>query len=181
MKKPKSITSIVTLLICALLTACASPGKSEPWYLGTFTGEMPDAGGKNLIKVTCTSEATCEVHFLNPTAKSPEIAKTTTSKAIGIELQNNNLLSGREILKTDPAQYQNRHEGALLTQLKPIFESTAKFTDCKSIGDMLSFCLLSGGEIRKPIPILAMITMKGSCGKSAFCAYYFMPLAKDQK
>jgi hypothetical protein len=180
-----ALMRVLCLGLLLVLSACGTVEvePSLPWYVGEFHGSKSQ-DGKILpqMSVSCERDKPCAVYTKQAGAspKTTEILINKPPIKLGIDIPNNNLEITRRAVSDRPALYQDSNFGPLLTPLRSVLESQAKFAECVDLDDTEAFLLCSLSTDPKAIKsvMLLAITMNGACGNLPFCAYYFVPLER---
>jgi hypothetical protein len=136
--------------------------------------------------VTCTNDLACETTIEVVGAPQSQRHSERTSKATvrrEVDIANNNLNYTRNHLKIHPDAILSQKDGASLLSIQSVLESPNTLTECIDVSTAqrteFLLCKLSIEISSQPSALLLLNTMNSSCGKSAFCAYYFIPMYRQ--
>nr|WP_295786538.1 hypothetical protein [Rhodoferax sp.] len=176
---------IALLTIFVFLTGCAAVPPQAPWFEGHFTASYADARSTSDFAIACSAVPDCEttIEELTPRKTAPQKIVSKGARRVDLDVLNNTLQAVRAAVVVTPKLYEHTNDGPLLRRLRPLLESSSKFTECLGVapdgGDSIALCRLGSGA--QAAPVLLFSTMKPACAdNSAFCAYYLLPLARHQ-
>jgi hypothetical protein len=175
---------IAPLTVVAFLCGCAAVAPPAPWFSGQFTARYADARSTSHFSVTCTLNVDCEITIQETTPRktAPQKISSKNVQRISVDILNNKLQAVRAAVKADPKLYLDENDGPLLRGLRPVIESSGKFSECLGVapggGDSIALCIHA--DDKQQVPVLLFVTMKSACAKGPFCAYYLMPLAPQK-
>ena len=164
-------------------SGAVSPEASN-WFVGEFVGEMRQGTVIDHWSLKCRLGEKCALAIKQ--GARPDAPDTMLPMKLPVqretEIPNNNLNGTRQAVREKPELYQDKTEGPLLEPLLKILDSQAKFEQCVDIAaevDM-SLCSLSTDPKATESSVLIFGTMKGRCGSSPFCAYYYQILRRQK-
>jgi hypothetical protein len=164
-----------------VLAGCAAAPPSSPWYLGEF--RVPKSNGNPEMLVTCKPNEKCAVLMgLRDGPLTPVEIPMKPPIALDPTIPNNNFATTRRAVAENPRLYEDQSFGPMLTPLRSMLDTGAKFAHCVDLDGTayLALCSLSSDPRGEKSIVLLMSTMNGACGTMPFCAYYFMPLSRTK-
>jgi hypothetical protein len=171
------------LALVAMLAACAAVPVQAPWFIGHFDGSYADARSTSGFSVTCSAVPDCETTITEATPRktAPQRINAKNAQRVNVDSLNTQLQAVRAAVAANPKLYDHANDGALLRRMRPVLESGGKFTECLGVapdgGDSIALCQHSSGS--QQTPVLLFSTMKPACADGAFCAYYLLPLTRQ--
>ena len=154
--------------------------ETDPWFVGAYSGSFPLEKGTGSWALRCAMGEACVLTMTNPGAAAQTIPMRVPIRR-ETAIPNNNLMGTREAVRQRPELYQDPQEGPLLVPLRSLLASQARFERCVDIGDEadLALCSLTTDPRAAKSLVLLLGTMKGSCGDSPFCAYFYQVMTRE--
>jgi hypothetical protein len=182
-----TVAGLLCLVWLQFMVACSqlpiSPTAAH-WYVGTFSGQLIGSNERRLVTVTCPSPTVCEYSIGSQEAHARPATRVRSERIETIDptIPNNNLNHTRITVQSHPDLYRGR-DGQPLEALRPLLESTAKYERCVGASEFEStwgrLCKLDSEADTLPAALLLLPTMKPTCARQAFCAYYVIPLRRN--
>lgn len=154
----------------------------DPWFVGKFSGYFPSKNGTGRWSLKCAMGEECLLTMSAPNSLPQSIPMRVPIRREVI-IPNNNLGGAREAVRERPELYEDKTEGPMLVPLRDLLSSRSTFERCVDIatGGDVSLCSLTTDPRASKSLVLLIGTMKGSCGNSPFCAYYFQVLIRESE
>ena len=182
---PPTILPFV-LALALTLPGCTTTPPPGPWYQGAFAGQFNDGPVRNEITVKCSESRACSLRIAptsGPTSAKPNTAATSSAPLVLATIPNNNLDFVRRAVRQDPNLFNDPVEGPLLAPLKSALSDGDRLTECLDVSTdsskSLLLCSRASDSSARSSVLLLLITMKPTCSRGAFCAYYFVPLNRS--
>lgn len=155
--------------------------ETDPWFVGAFSGGVALDNGALKWSLKCAMGEACDLTVSSPGAP-PQTLPMRVPIRREIAIPNNNLRATRETVRERPELYQDAREGSMLEPLRGLLNSDARFHRCVDIGaeSDLALCALTTDPRASTSLVLLWGTMKGACGDSPFCAYYYQVLGREK-
>jgi hypothetical protein len=176
-----TLMRVLCLVLLLALSACGTVESGLPWYAGEFHTSKQQDKTQPQMSVLCKLDEACAVYSNEAGDPRPvQIPIKKPPTRLDVRIPNNNLQLTRQAVSNRPALYEDRNFGSLLTPLRSVLESQAKFAECVDLDGTgsLALCSLSTDPKAVKSIMLLSITMNGTCGNLPFCAYYFIPLER---
>lgn len=155
--------------------------ETDPWFVGRFSAPFPVDGGTGNWSLKCVLGEECVLTIHKPNT-APQTVPMRVPIRREIVIPNNNLQLTRDRVRERPELYEDKREGPMLMELRDLLASEARFERCVNIaadGDIAVCSLTTDPRAAKSL-VLLLGTMKGSCGNSPFCAYYYQMLGREK-
>jgi len=155
--------------------------ETDPWFEGKFSGPFFVSSGAGKWSLKCTVGEACALTMTYPNSQ-PQTIQTRVPIRRETVIPNNNLRGTREVVRERPELYEDKLDGPMLVPLRDLLTSQAGFEHCVDIAfdaDM-ALCSLTTDPRATNSLVMLVGTMKGSCGRSPFCAYYYQILVREK-
>lgn len=155
--------------------------ESDPWFAGKFSGALPLENGTGSWSLKCVMGEECAL-IMNSPNSPPQTIPMRVPIRREIVIPNNNLRGTREKVHERPELYEDKREGPMLVPLRNLLASQVSFERCVDIAANvdIALCSLTTDPQASKSLVLLLGTMKGSCGNSPFCAYYYQILGREK-